>query len=93
MGKSDDVGDGSPSQRQDRAGTELQHQSEKISEGIPVPINNFAAERAIRPFCILKKNLVLINTIRGAGSSAMLYLISETVKPMALIPMRISNTC
>ena len=45
-----------------------------------VPIDNSAAERAIRPFCIGKKNWVLINTMRGAGASAMLYSIAETAK-------------
>ena len=45
-----------------------------------VPIDNSAAERAIRPFCIGKKNWVLINTVRGAEASAMLYSIAETAK-------------
>ena len=45
-----------------------------------VPIDNSAAERAIRPFCIGKKNWVLINTMRGAGASAILYSIAETAK-------------
>jgi len=49
-----------------------------------VPIDNSAAERAIRPFCIGKKNWVLINTVRGAGASAMLYSIAETAKANGL---------
>ncbi|MBQ0146628.1 MAG: IS66 family transposase, partial [Lachnospiraceae bacterium] len=35
-----------------------------------VPFDNNAAEQAIRPFCIGKKNWVLIDTIRGAQNSA-----------------------
>ena len=45
-----------------------------------VPFDNNAAEQAIRPFCIGKKNWVLIDTIRGAQNSAIAYSIAETAK-------------
>ena len=45
-----------------------------------VPLDNNAAERAIRNFCIGRKNWVFIDTIRGAQSSAMIYSIAETAK-------------
>jgi hypothetical protein len=45
-----------------------------------VPLDNSAAERAIRPFTIGRKNWVMIDTIRGASSSAVLYSIVETAK-------------
>ena len=45
-----------------------------------VPIDNNASERAIRGFCIGKKNWQMIDTIHGAKSSAIIYSIVETVK-------------
>ena len=45
-----------------------------------VPIDNNAAERAIRPFCVGKKNWKLIDTIHGAEASAIIYSIVETCK-------------
>lgn len=45
-----------------------------------VPIDNSASERSIRTFCIGKKNWVLINSIKGAKASAVIYSISETAK-------------
>lgn len=45
-----------------------------------VPLDNNAAERAIRPFCIGKKNWVMIDTPVGAESSAVIYSIVETAK-------------
>lgn len=38
-----------------------------------VPIDNNASERAIRGFCIGKKNWQMIDTINGAHSSAIIY--------------------
>lgn len=43
-----------------------------------VPIDNNASERAIRGFCIGKKNWQMIDTIHGAKSSAIIYSIVET---------------
>ena len=51
-----------------------------------VPIDNSAAERAIRPFCLGKKNWVLINSIKGANASAVAYSIAESAKANNLKP-------
>ena len=51
-----------------------------------VPIDNNASERAIRGFCIGKKNWQMIDTINGAKSSAIIYSIVETVKANNLKP-------
>lgn len=51
-----------------------------------VPMDNNAAERAIRPFCIGKKNWVMSDTIHGAESSAIVYSITETAKANDLKP-------
>ena len=51
-----------------------------------VPIDNNASERAIRGFCIGKKNWQMINTIHGAKSSAIIYSIVETAKANNLKP-------
>jgi hypothetical protein len=45
-----------------------------------VPMDNNAAEQSIRSFCIGKKNWVMIDTIAGADSSAIIYSIAETAK-------------
>lgn len=51
-----------------------------------VPIDNNASERAIRGFCIGKKNWQVIDTIRGAESSDIIYSIAETAKANNLKP-------
>ena len=51
-----------------------------------VPLDNNASERAIRGFCIGKKNWVMIDTINGAKSSAIIYSIAETAKANNLKP-------
>ena len=51
-----------------------------------VPIDNNASERAIRGFCIGKKNWEMIDTVNGATSSAILYSIAETAKANNLKP-------
>lgn len=51
-----------------------------------VPIDNNASERAIRGFCIGKKNWRMIDTINGAKSSAIIYSIVETAKANNLKP-------
>lgn len=51
-----------------------------------VPMDNNAAEQSIRGFCIGKKNWVMIDTIRGAKSSAIIYSIAETAKANHLKP-------
>lgn len=51
-----------------------------------VPMDNNASERAIRGFCIGKKNWQVIDTIQGARSSAIIYSIAETAKANDLKP-------
>lgn len=51
-----------------------------------VPIDNSASERAIRPFCVGKKNWVLINSIKGANASAICYSLAESAKANGLKP-------
>ncbi len=45
-----------------------------------LPIDNNAAERAIRPFVIGRKNWLFSDTPRGATASAQLYSLVETAK-------------
>ena len=56
-----------------------------LSDG-RVPMDNNAAERAIRPFCIGKKNWVMCDTIHGAKDSAIVYSLTETAKANDLKP-------
>ena len=51
-----------------------------------VPMDNNAAEQSIRGFCIGKKNWVMIDTIAGAKTSAIIYSIAETAKANNLKP-------
>ena len=51
-----------------------------------VPMDNNASERAIRSFCIGKKNWQMIDTINGAKASAIIYSIAETAKANNLKP-------
>ena len=51
-----------------------------------VPIDNSASERAIRTFCIGKKNWMFHDSIQGAQASAIIYSISETAKLNNLKP-------
>ncbi len=45
-----------------------------------VPMDNSASERAIRPFTIGRKNWVIINSVKGAKASAVIYSLVETAK-------------
>lgn len=45
-----------------------------------IPIDNSACERAIRPFCVGRKNWNVIDTVEGAQASAIVYSIAETAK-------------
>ena len=56
-----------------------------LSDG-DVPMENNAAERAIRPFCIGKKNWIMSDTVHGAQASGMIYSIVETAKANSLKP-------
>ena len=51
-----------------------------------VPMDNNASERAIRGFCVGKKNWQMIDTINGAKSSDIIYSIAETAKANNLKP-------
>lgn len=51
-----------------------------------IPIDNFACERAIRPFCVGRKNWNVIDTVEGAQTSAIVYSIAETAKANNLKP-------
>jgi transposase len=49
-------------------------------------VSNNAAERAIKPFVIGRKNWLFSNTPKGAQASSILYSIIETAKENGLIP-------
>ena len=51
-------------------------------------IDNNAAERAIKPFVIGRKNFLFANTAKGATSSANIYSIIETAKANSLVVER-----
>jgi len=51
-----------------------------------VPMDSNAAEQSIRGFCIGKKNWVMIDTVAGASSSAIIYSIAETARADNLKP-------
>ena len=51
-----------------------------------IPIDNSACERAIRPFCVGRKNWNVIDTVEGAQASAVAYSIAETAKANNLKP-------
>ena len=53
-----------------------------------VPMDNSASERALRPFCIGRKNWLFCNTERGAQASANIYSIVETAKLNNLRPLK-----
>ena len=79
---------------QDRKRIELFNQEKYLKvflEDGNVPMDNNAAERAIKNFCIGRKNWLIIDTIRGAQSSAIIYSIAETAKANKLKP--ILNIC
>lgn len=51
-------------------------------------VDNNAAERAIKPFVIGRKNFLFANTAKGATSSANIYSIVETAKANRLVVER-----
>lgn len=51
-----------------------------------IPMDNNAAERGIRTFCLGKNNWYVIDTISGAEASAVLYSIAETARANDLKP-------
>ena len=62
-----------------------QYLREFLADG-NIPMDNNAAERAIRPFTIGRKNWVMCDTIHGAQDSAIIYSITETAKANDLKP-------
>ena len=56
-----------------------------LSDGA-VPIDNSACERAIRPFCVGRANWHMIDSVKGAQASAVIYSIVETAKANNLKP-------
>lgn len=53
-----------------------------------IEVDNNAAERAIKPFVIGRKNFLFANTAKGATSSATIYSIVETAKANKLVVER-----
>jgi len=51
-----------------------------------MPMDNNAAGQPIRGFCIGKKNRVMVDTVAGAKSNAIIYSIAETAKANGLNP-------
>jgi len=51
-----------------------------------IPLDNNFCESSIRPFCVGKKNWGVIDTIKGAESSAIMFSITETAKANNLNP-------
>ena len=49
-----------------------------------MPVDNNAAEQAIRGFCIGRANWHLIDTMDGARASAIIYSVAETAKANGL---------
>lgn len=58
-----------------------------------IPLDNNASERAIRPFTVGRKNCIMIDTIKGAQASAVLYSIVETCKANDIRYMNILGIC
>ena len=57
-----------------------------------VPMDNNAAEQSIRGFCIGKKNWVMIDTIAGAKSSAIIQLNSWAgIHAMKAVSLRMAS--
>lgn len=55
-------------------------------ENPKLELSNNAAERAVKPFVIGRKNWLFCNTAGGAKSSALIYSIIETAKENGLKP-------
>ena len=78
-----------PSGSMGKALVYLQNQWPKLIRYIDdgnCPIDNNAAENAIRPFVVGRKNWLFANTPKGAHASANLYSIIETAKAHDLNP-------
>ena len=80
-----DVANGKPREAYDYILNQEKYLRVFLTDG-DVPMDNNASERAIRGFCIGKKNWQVIDTINGAKSSAVIYSIAETAKANHLKP-------
>ena len=58
---------------------------EFLTDGI-IPLDNNAAENAIRPFVIGRKNWLHSSSVKGAHASAAIYSVIETAKANSLEP-------
>ncbi|MGB5446158.1 MAG: IS66 family transposase [Psychromonas sp.] len=56
-----------------------------LEDGI-IPLDNNAAENAIRPFVVGRKNWLHSNSVKGANASAAIYSMIETAKANELEP-------
>ena len=59
---------------------ERETELKQFLENGDIPIDNSASERSIRPFTIARKNFVMIDTLHGAQSSAIVFSLVETAK-------------
>lgn len=64
----------------------LEVSADYLLTGDIIDKDNNAAEQSIRGFCIGKKNWVMIDTIAGTESSAIIYSLAETAKANNLKP-------
>lgn len=69
-----------------------QHLRVFLTDG-EVPMSNNEAERSIRMFTVGRKNWYVIDTIKGAQASAVLYSIAETAKQNNLKPYEYFKYC
>ena len=73
-----------PPKSETASGLRYSLNQEKLPAGVSprreVPIDNSACERALRNFTIGRKNWVIMNTVRGAQASAMIYSVTETAR-------------
>jgi len=51
-----------------------------------IPLDNNDTERSIRSFCVGKHSWHIIDSVRGASASALLYSIAESAKANQLKP-------
>jgi transposase len=58
----------------------------RFLDDVRYPLDNNAAERAIRPFVIGRKNWLFADTVAGAHASANLYSLIETAKANGVEP-------
>ncbi len=57
-----------------------------VLEDPRLELTNNAAERAVKPFVIGRKNWLFCDTVKGADSSAIVYSLVESAKANGLVP-------